>query len=69
MLLCLWCPGTRLPGSDPTLLRGWDHLADSTRGTISNCAWLGEEVDIPVLDDVVFIAPKRSMVEIIQAVG
>jgi len=52
-----------------TLLKGLGHLPDGTRGIISNCACLGEGVDVPVLDGVAFIDPKRSMVDIIQAVG
>ncbi len=36
---------------------------------VSHCACLGEGVDVPVLDGVAFIDPKRSMIDIIQAVG
>src|SRR5258708_14456855 len=32
-------------------------------------ACLGEGVDVPVLDGIAFIDPKRSMIDIIQAVG
>ena len=52
-----------------TLLKGLGHLPEDTRGILSNCACLGEGVDVPVLDGVAFIDPKRSMVDIIQAVG
>ncbi|MCE9529684.1 MAG: DEAD/DEAH box helicase family protein [Planctomycetes bacterium] len=52
-----------------TLLKGLGDLPDGTRGILSNCACLGEGVDVPVLDGVAFIDPKRSMVDIIQAVG
>jgi predicted helicase len=51
------------------LLKGLGNLPDDTRGILSNCACLGEGVDVPVLDGVAFIDPKRSMVDIIQAVG
>ena len=44
-------------------------LPDTRRGVLSNCACLGEGVDVPVLDGVAFIDPKRSMIDIIQAVG
>ena len=37
--------------------------------SVFNCTCLGEGVDVPVLDGVAFIDPKRSMVDIIQAVG
>ena len=56
-------------GQRATLLKGLGHLPEDTRGILSNCACLGEGVDVPVLDGVAFIDPKRSMVDIIQAVG
>ncbi|MEQ1905716.1 MAG: DEAD/DEAH box helicase family protein [Pirellulaceae bacterium] len=56
-------------GQRATLLKGLGSLPDDTRGILSNCACLGEGVDVPVLDAVAFIDPKRSMVDIIQAVG
>jgi len=56
-------------GQRATLLKGLGSLPDDTRGILSNCACLGEGVDVPVLDGVAFIDPKRSMVDIIQAVG
>ena len=56
-------------GQRATLLKGLGHLPEDTRGLLSNCACLGEGVDVPVLDGVAFIDPKRSMVDIIQAVG
>jgi superfamily II DNA or RNA helicase len=52
-----------------TLLQNFGSLANGTRGILSNCACLGEGVDVPVLDSVAFIDPKRSMIDIIQAVG
>ena len=51
------------------MLKSLGHLPEDTRGILSNCACLGEGVDVPVLDGVAFIDPKRSMVDIIQAVG
>ncbi len=56
-------------GQRATLLKGLGNLSEDTRGILSNCACLGEGVDVPVLDGVAFIDPKRSMVDIIQAVG
>ena len=43
-----------------TLLKGLGHLPEDTRGILSNCACLGEGVDVPVRDGVAFIDPKRS---------
>ena len=56
-------------GMRATLLKEFARLPEDTRGILSNCACLGEGVDVPVLDGVAFIDPKRSMVDIIQAVG
>jgi len=56
-------------GQRATLLKSLGNLSEDTRGILSNCACLGEGVDVPVLDGVAFIDPKRSMVDIIQAVG
>lgn len=56
-------------GQRASLLKELGNLPDDTRGILSNCACLGEGVDVPVLDGVAFIDPKRSMVDIIQAVG
>lgn len=52
-----------------SLLRELGELAGGTRGLISNCACLGEGVDVPALDGIAFIDPKGSVVDIIQAVG
>ena len=56
-------------GKRTTLIREFSGLPDNQRGLLANCACLGEGVDVPVLDGVAFIAPKRSQVDIIQAVG
>ena len=39
------------------------------RGLLSNARCLSEGVDVPTLDGVAFIDPRRSQVDIIQAVG
>jgi superfamily II DNA or RNA helicase len=52
-----------------SLLKELGELPQGTRGLISNCACLGEGVDVPTLDGVAFIDPKGSVVDIIQAVG
>ena len=52
-----------------SLLKELSDLPKGTRGLISNCACLGEGVDVPALDGVAFIDPKGSIVDIIQAVG
>jgi superfamily II DNA or RNA helicase len=52
-----------------SMLRALAEVPDGTRGIVSNCACLGEGVDVPALDGIAFIDPKRSVVDIIQAVG
>jgi superfamily II DNA or RNA helicase len=56
-------------GRRATLLSVFGKLSNDSCGVLSNCACLGEGVDVPVLDGVAFIDPKRSMIDIIQAVG
>ncbi len=52
-----------------SMLRALAELPPNTRGLVSNCACLGEGVDVPALDGIAFIDPKGSVVDIIQAVG
>jgi superfamily II DNA or RNA helicase len=52
-----------------SLVKELGELPSGVRGLISNCACLGEGVDVPALDGVAFIDPKGSVVDIIQAVG
>jgi superfamily II DNA or RNA helicase len=56
-------------GQRASLLKELSVLPNDSIGIVSNCACLGEGVDVPVLDSIVFIDPRRSMVDIIQAVG
>ena len=60
--------GQTAAGKRSTLLTVFGNLPNGSRGILSNCACLGEGVDVPVLDGVAFIDPKRSMIDIIQAV-
>jgi predicted helicase len=45
------------------------HLDEEESGLLSNARCLGEGVDVPALDGVAFIDPRRSEVDIVQAVG
>ncbi|MDO8565192.1 MAG: DEAD/DEAH box helicase family protein [bacterium] len=56
-------------GRRKTLLNQFAAFPNTTRAILTNCACLGEGVDVPTLDGVAFIDPKRSQVDIIQAVG
>jgi len=42
---------------------------DGTCQIVSNARCLGEGVDVPELDAVIFLNPKNSMIDVIQAVG
>ena len=44
-------------------------LKNHDRGILTNARCLSEGVDVPSLDGVAFIDPKKSQVDIIQAVG
>ena len=39
------------------------------RGILANARCLSEGVDVPTLDGVAFIDPRRSQVDVVQAVG
>ena len=47
----------------------FERSATSERGLLSNARCLGEGVDVPTLDGVAFIDPRRSTIDIIQALG
>ena len=53
---------------DRVLLR-FRNFAPDEIGLLSNARCLGEGVDVPSLDGVAFIDPRRSTIDIIQAVG
>jgi predicted helicase len=58
-------------GSMPTNLREKHMKAfrQSQKAAITNASCLTEGVDIPVVDMVVFVAPKKSRIDIVQATG
>lgn len=49
----------------------WLREADETTGCriLSNAKCLSEGVDVPGLDAVIFLSPKNSFVEVVQAIG
>lgn len=53
---------------DRLLLRFRDVMQDEI-GLLSNARCLAEGVDVPTLDGIAFVDPRRSTVDIIQAVG
>ena len=58
-------------GAMPTSVRGKivDEFANSEKGIITNAKCLTEGVDVPNIDCVLFADPRKSKVDIIQAVG
>lgn len=61
--------GAMPAGDRYVLLQHLARLDDSERGLLSNARCLAEGVDVPTLDGVAFIDPRRSEVDIVQAVG
>ena len=59
-----------MPAGDRyVLLQHLGRLDESERGLLTNACCLAEGVDVPTLDGVAFIDPRRSEVDIVQAVG
>jgi predicted helicase len=56
-------------GKRSRLIRRLAARDDGERGLLSNARCLAEGVDVPTLDGVAFIDPRRSEVDIVQAVG
>ncbi|TET95271.1 MAG: DEAD/DEAH box helicase, partial [Dehalococcoidia bacterium] len=68
----LWCEyisGEMPTGKRDALLHRFRTLGAETRGLLSNARCLAEGVDVPTIDGVTFIDPRRSTIDIIQAVG
>lgn len=69
---CLWsgyASGSMTAGERHVLLQRLRRLDDGERGLLTNARCLAEGVDVPTLDGVAFIDPRRSEVDIVQAVG
>ncbi len=58
-------------GAMPTSVRGKivDEFAQTDKGIITNAKCLTEGVDVPNIDCVLFADPRKSTVDIVQAVG
>ena len=56
-------------GERHALLQRLGSIDDGERGLIANARCLAEGVDVPTLDGVAFIDPRRSEVDIVQAIG
>ncbi|MDR2737522.1 MAG: hypothetical protein LBB18_01085 [Puniceicoccales bacterium] len=62
--------GTMNAGHREKLL-GWlkDDISPNSCRILSNVRCLSEGVDVPSLDAVLFLAPRKSQVDVVQAVG
>ncbi|MGB3770490.1 MAG: Helicase associated domain protein [Rhodococcus sp. (in: high G+C Gram-positive bacteria)] len=61
--------GEMSAGARHVLLQQLTRLEDDERGLLANARCLAEGVDVPTLDGLAFIDPRRSEVDIVQAVG
>jgi superfamily II DNA or RNA helicase len=61
--------GKMTAGERDACLRRLKTVGDGERGVLTNARCLTEGVDVPTLDGVAFIDPRRSQVDVVQAVG
>ena len=64
-----YASGEMTAGERHVRLQHLSRLDDGQRALLANARCLSEGVDIPTLDGVAFIDPRRSEVDIVQAVG
>ena len=64
-----YASGEMPAGQRHALLQHLGRLDHGERGLLANARCLAEGVDVPTLDGVAFIDPRRSEVDIVQAVG
>jgi hypothetical protein len=64
-----WVSGEMSAGRRDVILAGFRDLGTGDRAVLSNARCLAEGVDVPALDGVVFVDPRRSQIDIVQAVG
>jgi superfamily II DNA or RNA helicase len=82
--VCSWLPSDRQPvgtlwadhvsgrmtsGERDIRLNRLRSVGAEERGVLANARCLAEGVDVPTLDGVAFIEPRRSQVDVVQAVG
>ena len=61
--------GKMTAGERDVRLRRLRSVERGERGVLTNARCLNEGVDVPTLDGVAFIDPRRSQVDVVQAVG
>ncbi len=66
---CAYTSGEMNAGVRGRLIQQLGAIDDGEYGLLTNARCLAEGVDVPTLDGVAFIDPRRSEVDIVQAVG
>lgn len=66
---CAYTSGEMNAGARGRLIHQLGAIGDGQYGLLTNARCLAEGVDVPTLDGVAFIDPRRSEVDIVQAVG
>jgi predicted helicase len=61
--------GKMTAGERDVRLRRLRSVEGGERGVLTNARCLNEGVDVPTLDGIAFIDPRRSQVDVVQAVG
>ncbi len=61
--------GTQPAGDRNRVLQKLRNVAEDECGVVTNARCLTEGIDVPALDGEVFVDPKRSVIDIVQAVG
>lgn len=61
--------GKMSAGQRHRVLRAFHHEAPNTRQLVCNARCLSEGVDVPSIDGVAFVDPRRSQIDIVQATG
>ncbi len=64
-----WVSGEMSAGRRDVILGRFRDMGTGDRAVLSNARCLAEGVDVPALDGVVFVDPRRSQIDIVQAVG
>jgi superfamily II DNA or RNA helicase len=64
-----YASGAMSAGQRHILIQHLGQICDGERGLLANARCLAEGVDVPTLDGVAFVDPRRSEIDIVQAVG
>jgi len=68
-ILCKFVSGKMPTGERNKYLSALSDVGEGERYVLANAKCLSEGVDVPALDGIAFIDPKKSEIDIVQAVG